>query len=95
MSTKFQIGMSTAADPIRMPIAGPARTVTPKFHSLDVVPAYLPDHARSTPRGIGSALGQPGCAPKEHPTPLQTAAISFEPQSEPQSVSTLEPASLV
>lgn len=97
VSTRFQTGMSTAAaDPVRMPIAGPARTVTPQFHTLGVEPAYVGDHARSTPRGIGSALDYPEpVTPKEHPTPLRTAAISFEPQPEPQSVSTLEPVSLV
>ena len=87
---------SVAANSPPLAVIGPARTVAPKFYSLELIPVQTLGHERSTPLGVGSAIDRaPVVTPKEHPTALGTSAVSFEAQSEPQNVSTLEPVSPV
>ena len=85
---------NTTASSAPPSVAGPPRIVAPKVHTSGVICVWASDTGGVSPN-IGSTDHLPCIAPQEHPTALQTSAVSFEAQSEPQSVPTLEPVSPV
>jgi hypothetical protein len=67
-----------------------------KIMSMETVPAGQAGHTRSIPRGIDTSAPSrrtSGSSGREHPVGIKSSGVSFDPATEPESLSTLEPKS--